>query len=85
MEGQDRQHGRMARSDPDDGWGGGAMNEKPRRAWQIRSPAYLVLAIAAAFATPSPDVITMFWFFLAGVALFEAVFFAYRRWRGGGR
>ncbi len=61
------------------------MSGQAGRGWQIRSTAYLVLAVAAALATPSPDVMTTLWVFLAGVALFEAGFFAYRRWRGGGR
>ncbi len=64
--------------------GGGAMSEQAGRGWQIRSTVYFVLAVAAALATPSPDVLTMLMVFLAGVALFEAGFFVYRRWRGGG-
>lgn len=60
------------------------MNERPARTREVRRAAYLLLAVVAAVVTPSPDAITMAGFFLAGVALFELGFFAYRR-RGGGR
>ncbi len=61
------------------------MNERPARTREVRQAAYLLLAVAAAFAAPSPDMLTMAGFFLAGVALFELGFFAYRRRRGGGQ
>lgn len=58
------------------------MSEDTGRRWKIRGPAYLVLAVMVAVLTPSPDVITLLMYFLAGLVLFELGFFAYRRRRG---
>ena len=53
------------------------MSEQPGRGWKVRGVAYFVLAVATALGTSSPDVIAVLLFFLAGVALFEAGFFAF--------
>jgi Sec-independent protein secretion pathway component TatC len=55
------------------------MSDNPRASWLLRSTAYFLLGIAAAIATPSPDVVTMLLVWIAGVALFEVGFLVYRR------
>jgi Sec-independent protein secretion pathway component TatC len=52
---------------------------EPHQTGTTRAAAYFVLAVAAAFGSPSPDVFTMLLFFLGGVALFEVGFLIYRR------
>lgn len=58
------------------------MSERPKRGFFVRSVAYPLLALAAAFLTPSPDVLTMFMVIVLGVLVFEAGYFVYRHWRG---
>jgi Sec-independent protein secretion pathway component TatC len=62
------------------------MSERPKRGFLVRGVAYPLLALAAAFLSPSPDVLTMFMVFVLGVLIFEAGYFVCRRWpRRGGR
>jgi Sec-independent protein secretion pathway component TatC len=49
----------------------------------IRRLGWIIVAVAAAIATPSTDATTLLVCFLAGVALFEIGFLVYRHRRGG--
>jgi Sec-independent protein secretion pathway component TatC len=44
-----------------------------------RWSAYLILGVAVAIFTPSPDMMTLLACWLAGVVVFEIGYFAYRR------
>ena len=56
------------------------MSERTGRQWQVRRTVYFLLAVGAAFVTPTPDAITMLVLWLPAVALFEAGYFVYRRY-----
>ncbi|MDY3554414.1 DUF2628 domain-containing protein [Gemmata sp. JC717] len=56
------------------------MTKPPKRNRPVRPIAYLLVAVAAAALSPSPDAITMLTYcFLPGIVLFELGYFAYRR------
>jgi Sec-independent protein secretion pathway component TatC len=55
-------------------------DKKRENDWMVRHIAWFLLAIVAAFASPSTDAISMLLLWLPAGFLFEAGFFAYRRW-----